>query len=190
MTTAAPSKKKARKIPTVKLAAMAAKYNPRLPASKKLMRELRASLREFGIVQPVVVNARTDTVVGGHKRIQAAAEEGLASLPVLWVDVDVATEKRMNLALNKIGGTWDDRLLKDILLELDGLGESLEASGFSPEELAKLTTAPTVPAMKDDPLIPRSEVYVELRGSSSDLEDWIGTLQEWSQADGVTLDIS
>lgn len=47
---------------------MVAEYNPRKITDKKL-EELKTSLKEFGVVQPLIVNTysgRENIVVGGH----------------------------------------------------------------------------------------------------------------------------
>ena len=78
---------------------MGATYNPRqMPESEML--SLRKSLREFGAVQPIIVNERTNTIVGGHQRVRAAALEGMETLPVVYVDLDPDKERSLNLALN------------------------------------------------------------------------------------------
>ena len=43
--------------------------NPRM-ISSAAKRALGASLRRFGLVQPIVVNERTGRVVSGHQRIE------------------------------------------------------------------------------------------------------------------------
>ena len=50
--------------------------NPR-KISKSAMKALRASIRRFGLVQPVIVNEHTGKVVGGHQRLEAMKAEGL-----------------------------------------------------------------------------------------------------------------
>jgi hypothetical protein len=62
-------------MPTEKLVTMGAPYNPRRITDEELLR-LRKSLRRFGLVDPVIVNRRSDRIVGGHQRVVAAAAEG------------------------------------------------------------------------------------------------------------------
>ena len=88
-------------MPVAELLEMAAPYNPR-KISESELGLLRQSLREFGLVQPVIVNAQTGNIVGGHQRVLAAQMELISDLDVVWVDLDPTREKQLNLALNKI----------------------------------------------------------------------------------------
>lgn len=54
-------------------------YNPRV-MPEKMMQRLGKGMREFGVVEPLVVNKRTGTVVGGHQRLEAARRAGLMTL--------------------------------------------------------------------------------------------------------------
>lgn len=122
------------------LAAMAAPYNPRRMKDAE-MEALRRSLRFFGAVEPVVVNRRSKHIVGGHQRVKAAQAEGIGELPVVWVDLDDPSEKQLNLALNRIGGEWDEELLANVLRELDALGANVEVTGFSSDEVDRIILA-------------------------------------------------
>jgi len=116
---------------------MGAAYNPRKIEPAELER-LQRSLRYFGAVEPVVVNQRTNRIVGGHQRIKAAHAEGLKDFPVVWVDIDEPSEKQLNLALNRISGTWDDAKLRELLHDLDADGADFGLTGFDDEELSAL----------------------------------------------------
>jgi hypothetical protein len=100
-----------------------APYNPRqmTPEAEKM---LRRSLSALGLVEPVVWNKRTGNLVGGHQRItqiDALEKRDDYDITVAVVDVDEATEKKLNLALNNrnIQGDWDENALADLLREFD-----------------------------------------------------------------------
>ncbi len=112
------------------LLGMASPYNPRKISPHDLT-ALRRSLREFGAVEPVVVNRRSGRIVGGHQRVKAAAAESIESLPVVYVDLDEPREKQLNLALNRIAGEFDRDSLAAILKDLKGLDEDLGLTGFT-----------------------------------------------------------
>jgi len=76
-----------------------APYNPRT-IDPEAMAGLRRSVKEFGLVEPIVWNRQTARVVGGHQRLQALAEMGVQETPVVVVDLDETREKALNLALN------------------------------------------------------------------------------------------
>lgn len=127
-------------VPVAELATMAAPYNPRKMPDVEL-ESLRRSMRHFGVVEPVVVNRRSRHIVGGNQRVKAAKAEGIAELPVFWVDLDDPSEKQLNLALNRIGGEWDEALLANVLRELDALGANVEVTGFSSDEVDRIILA-------------------------------------------------
>ncbi len=115
-----------------------AKYNPRtMPRDQ--MEALKRSLDKYGFVEPVVVNKRGNVIVGGHQRVTAWQEMGRKSLPVLFVDLNEADEKALNLALNKITGVFDDTALSSVISTLKGLGfDDFGVTGFSESEIEKL----------------------------------------------------
>ena len=53
--------------------------------NKEQILKLRSSLREFGFVNPVIID-REYNVLAGHGRIMAAKEEGIAEVPCVYVD--------------------------------------------------------------------------------------------------------
>lgn len=54
------------------------------------------------------------------------------------VDLSKADEKALNIALNKIGGEWDEEKLAEIFAELDMEGYDLSLTGFDADELSKV----------------------------------------------------
>ena len=53
--------------------------------SPEQVKKLRASLREFGFINPVIVD-RDFNVIAGHGRILAAKEEGITEVPCVFAD--------------------------------------------------------------------------------------------------------
>lgn len=108
-------------------------YNPRR-ISREMLQSLKNNIKEFGLVDPVIVN-KDMTIIGGHQRFKACLELGFKEVPCVVLDLSKSKEKALNLALNKITGEWDrnklERLLKDIE-EVD-----LSFTGFDSEELDK-----------------------------------------------------
>ena len=114
----------------------AAQYNPRIALEPGMpeWEKLKASIEQFGNVEPVVWNQRTGNVVGGHQRLAVLKSMGYESVPCSVVDLDEKEEKLLNIALNKIKGQWDYDKLEEILSGFDY--EVATASGFSAEEIA------------------------------------------------------
>lgn len=92
-----------------------ADYNPRT-RDKAAAEKLKDSIRRFGLVDPLIVNAapkRKNIVIGGHFRLEMAKALGIEQVPVVYVNIpDIAKEKELNLRLNRNTGAWDWDLLK------------------------------------------------------------------------------
>lgn len=116
-----------------------ADYNPRkkLKPGDKEFEKLKKSIEEFGYVEPIILNKRTNTVVGGHQRLEVMKHLGYDEVDCVIVDLDEQKEKALNIALNKISGEWDTELLTDLLKELDQQGV-VSLTGFETEELDEL----------------------------------------------------
>ena len=116
-------------------------YNPRL-ISKEQFEALVKSLREFGFVEPVVLNKRKEkelVMVGGHQRLEAAKRIGLKEVPAIIVSLSLEKEKLLNLALNRIKGDWNKEKLAVVISELSKKEEmDLSIAGFYPEEVDRL----------------------------------------------------
>lgn len=74
-------------------------YQPRCNFDEEKLQELAASIKEFGVVQPVVVRkkSRSYELVAGERRLRAAGLAGLTKVPAIVKDYDDA--KMMEIAL-------------------------------------------------------------------------------------------
>jgi len=112
--------------------------NPRSIGSDELD-ALERSIRTFGFVSPVVARRADGVVIGGHQRLLAARRLGLASVPVVWLDLDPERAHLLGLALNRIAGTWDQALLARLLAELNASPDvDVTLSGFRADEIGNL----------------------------------------------------
>jgi ParB-like chromosome segregation protein Spo0J len=111
--------------------------NPRRISDEELD-SLERSVRQFGFVQPVLARREDNTVIGGHQRLVAARRLGLATVPVTYLDLSIEQARLLNLALNKISGSWDDQLLARMLADLKVSEVDLSLSGFGEDELRDL----------------------------------------------------
>jgi DNA modification methylase len=112
--------------------------NPRRISDAEL-EALTRSLKEFGLVQPVLALRENSTVIGGHQRLLAARKLGYKTVPVVFLDISLEESRLLNLALNKISGEWDQDLLARMIADLKPVEDiDLSLSGFSEEELGKL----------------------------------------------------
>lgn len=93
--------------------------NARTHSPAQVMK-LRSSLREFGFINPVIID-RDLNVIAGHGRIMAAKEEGIKEIPCVFVDyLTEAQKKAYILADNRMAmdAGWDEELLR---IEIEAL---------------------------------------------------------------------
>lgn len=120
--------------------------------SPEQIKKLRASLREFGFVNPVIID-RDYNVIAGHGRIMAAKEEGIAEVPCVYADhLTEAQKKAYILADNRMAldAGWDEEMLR---VEIDALREmefDPMLAGFDEKELAALYAGDGDGAEDDD----------------------------------------
>ncbi len=108
--------------------------------SPEQITKLRSSLREFGFVNPVLID-REYNVLAGHGRIAAAKEEGIKEVPCVFVEhLSEAQKKAYILADNRMSldAGWDDELLKVEMASLQEMGFDVGMTGFNESELADL----------------------------------------------------
>lgn len=123
---------------SVSMLRMAA-YNPRkdLQPEDPEYQSLKSSIDKFGCVEPIIWNERTGNVVGGHQRLKVLIDQGAEEAEVSVVNLDRAEEKALNVALNKISGSWDISKLSELMQEL--VEKDLASlTGYSDKEIAKL----------------------------------------------------
>jgi ParB-like chromosome segregation protein Spo0J len=112
--------------------------NPRRISDEELD-ALERSIREFGFVQPVLARKEDGAVIGGHQRLLAARRLGLKTVPVTYLDLSAEQARLLNLALNRISGSWDEQLLARLLADLQASPEvDVSLSGFGEDEIKDL----------------------------------------------------
>ena len=90
-------------------------------------------------MEPLVWNKRTGNLVGGHQRFKILLARGDKQIQCSVVDLPLAQEKPLNLALNKIQGDWDDVKLPQLLNELIALPNvDVSLTGFGDPEITML----------------------------------------------------
>ena len=102
------------------------------------IQKLRSSLREFGFINPVLID-RNFGVIAGHGRIEAARAENITEVPCVFVDhLTEAQKKAYILADNRMAldAGWDEEMLKIELSGLQEMGYDLELTGFDATELS------------------------------------------------------
>ena len=99
--------------------------------------KVKASLKEFGFRQPIVVDAE-GVIIVGHTRYQAALELGMKSVPVHVAEgLTAAQVKAYRIADNKTGdfAEWDFDMLKLEFADLQELDFGLDLTGFDDDAI-------------------------------------------------------
>lgn len=108
--------------------------------SPEQINKLRSSLREFGFINPVIID-RDYGVIAGHGRIMAAKEEGLTEVPCVFADhLTEAQKKAYIIADNRMAmdAGWDEELLRVEIEALQAEAFDLSLTGFDEKELSDL----------------------------------------------------
>jgi len=112
-----------------------AEYNPR-QASEKEYADLKKSIENFGLVDPIIANSfpdRYNTIIGGHFRLKVAKDMGFKQMPVTYINIpEIERERELNIRLNKNLGSFDFDLLANFDEDL------LKDIGFESKELDKI----------------------------------------------------
>lgn len=185
-----------------------AEYNPRveLQPGDKDYEDIKRSIQRFGFADPLVVNADM-TIIGGHQRLNVAKDLGYTEVPCAVVDLSKAEERALNVALNKMGGRFDNTKLAHLLKDLSLGGFDTTLTGYTIKEKDELINGLTlnVEAVEDDaeevidsvesitePYVRKGQVWQLGRhrlmcGDSTSLAD-MEKLMEGQQADLIITD--
>ena len=120
--------------------------------SPEQLTKLRSSLREFGFINPVIID-REFNVIAGHGRIAAAKEEGMEEVPCVFADfLTEAQKKAYILADNRMAldAGWDEELLRIEIESLQGTDFDVSLTGFGEDEIADLFAGDGEKDVKDD----------------------------------------
>lgn len=125
--------------------------NARTHNAQQIMK-LRSSLREFGFINPVIID-REYNVIAGHGRILAAKEEGITEVPCVFVDyLTPAQKKAYILADNRMAmdAGWDEELLRVEIEALQTESFDVGLTGFDEKDIAELFAGEDGDAQDDD----------------------------------------
>ena len=120
--------------------------------SQEQVNKLRGSLREFGFVNPVIIDS-DNNVIAGHGRLMAAKEEGLTEVPCVLVDyLTEAQKKAYILADNRYAqdAGWDEEMLRVEIEALEGMDFDVSLTGFNEDEIADLFADDSTTGAEDD----------------------------------------
>lgn len=110
--------------------------NARIHSPEQIL-QLRASIREFGFLMPLLID-QDDNIIAGHGRLMAAKEEGMEEVPCVLAEHLTETQRRAYvLADNRLAeqASWDEELVSLELQELQEAGFDLALTGFDEEDI-------------------------------------------------------
>lgn len=129
-----------------------ADYNPRkdLQPGDAEYEKLKRSVETFGYVEPIIWNEQTGQIVGGHQRLKVMQDLNYKEIDCVIISIDEDQEKALNVALNKISGSWDEDKLMSLMTDLEGSDLDVSLTGFDVDELDELFKDSITDGIEDD----------------------------------------
>lgn len=108
--------------------------------SEAQVTKIAASIKEFGFLNPVIVDGENG-IVAGHGRVMAAKKLGMEEVPVIEASHLTEAQRRAYvIADNRLAldAEWDDEMLRVEFADLGDMGFDPLLTGFAPEEVKSL----------------------------------------------------
>ena len=147
-----------------------ATYNPR-QITKKQYNDLKESIDRFGLVDPIIVNEKTMTIIGGHQRYKIWKENAEQSnvdditIPCVMLNLNTEQERELNIRLNKSGGEWDMDILANEfdIEELKDWGFKDLEFGFNIDKIEEEQEEIATITIKEDDLVKAQKLHDDLK---------------------------
>ena len=147
-----------------------ATYNPR-QITKKQYNDLKESIDRFGLVDPIIVNEKTMTIIGGHQRYKIWKENAEQSnvdditIPCVMLNLNTEQERELNIRLNKSGGEWDMDILANEfdIQELKDWGFKDLEFGFNIDKIEEEQEEIATITIKEDDLVKAQKLHDDLK---------------------------
>ena len=120
--------------------------------------KIAASIKEFGFLNPVIVDGENG-IIAGHGRIMAAQKLGLEKVPVVEASHLTEAQKRAYIIADNrlaLDAGWDDEMLRVELMELDDLDFDLSLTGFDADELDVFFPTEAEAGLTDEDAVPEA----------------------------------
>jgi 3'-phosphoadenosine 5'-phosphosulfate sulfotransferase (PAPS reductase)/FAD synthetase len=140
---------------------------------ERQIKEIAASIVEFGFCDPVAYAKDTKVIIAGHGRLEAALRLKMEAVPAFDLShLSEAQRKAYALAHNKLSMNTDFDLEK-LRLEMQGLAEldfNIANLGFNQRELDKLMADLDKDVNQDRPEIKKSATLADLAPTEEEME--------------------
>lgn len=120
--------------------------------SPEQITKLRSSLREFGFINPVIID-RNYGVIAGHGRILAAKEEKISEVPCVFADHLTEVQKKAYIIADNrmaLDAGWDEELLRVEIEALQAVDFDPLLTGFDAAEIDNLFQDDLKDKVKED----------------------------------------
>ena len=171
--------------------------------SDEQVTQIAASIKEFGFLNPVIVDGENG-IIAGHGRVLAAKKLGMIEVPAVEASHLTDAQRRAYIiADNKLAlnAGWDDEMLRVEFAELTEAGFDLDLTGFNVDEIGALqieeiplglTDEDFVPDAPVDPITKQGDVWLlgknrVMCGDSTSI-DAVEKLMDGKKADMVFTD--
>lgn len=108
--------------------------------SDEQVSKIAASIKEFGFLNPVIVDGENG-IIAGHGRIMAAQKLGLEFVPTVEANHLTEAQRRAYIIADNrlaLDASWDDEMLRVELGELEDADFDLSLTGFDLDEIDSL----------------------------------------------------
>ena len=131
---------------------------------EKNLAAIAASIKQFGQVEPLVVQKGTGRVIGGNGRLEVMRAAGETECDVIELEISDERATALGIALNRTGelAEWNDETLARLLQELPADLQSI--AGFDEDDLSELITRLTPTEVDEDEVPPLLPDLVSRRG--------------------------
>jgi len=138
--------------------------------SPEQVSKIAASIKEFGFLNPVIVDG-ANGIIAGHGRIMAAQKLGMEEVPTIEASHLTDAQRRAYIIADNrlaLDAGWDEEMLRVEFAELEEAGFDLELTGFTldeinafePEQLEGLTDEDAVPEVPETPVTVVGDVWL------------------------------
>ena len=124
--------------------------------SEEQVAKIAASIREFGFLNPIIVDGKNG-IIAGHGRALAAQKIGLVDVPVIEAaHLTDAQRRAYVLADNRLAldAGWDNDLLRVEIGDLKAAGFDLTLTGFDIGEIGEFLAPPKNSGLVDPDEVP------------------------------------
>lgn len=138
-------------------------WNPNVMTAEMMAKE-RASIREFGFIDPITVYEVEEAeciIIDGEQRFTAGIAEGLEEFPVVILDVTEDEARELTIILNDVRGQFEESRLAGLVQDLAKRRERSRMENLLPYDSRRI-----------DQLIDRREIdWSELEKRREDMQD-------------------